>query len=209
MTNRLLKTLFGCKTGLAGRVIPVFFLGLLISLYGLPGVSLAQEPEAASVVVDPNIGAEQPAEGQQEGGEQKKTEKFVMPEVNPNDMTSLLFTYWEYTAIMEAKRAQGSVRPPTEAELRASVPGEELPPPPPEQRELRLAGIVYVAHDDWTIWLNEKRVTPDAVPPEAVDLVVFKEYVEIKWHDSYTNQIFPIRLRPHQRFNLDARIFLQ
>lgn len=209
MTNSLLKTLFGCKAGLVGRVFPVFFLGLFIGLFGLSGASLAQDAESSPVVVDPNIGAQQPAEGQQEGGEQKPPEKPVFPEINPNDMSSLLFTYWEYTAIMEAKRAQGSVRPPTEAELRASVPGEEIPKPPPEQRELRLAGIVYVAHDDWTIWLNEKRVTPDAVPPEAVDLVVFKEYVEIKWHDPYTNQIFPIRLRPHQRFNLDARIFLQ
>ncbi|HBR69792.1 MAG TPA: hypothetical protein DEA55_10500 [Rhodospirillaceae bacterium] len=209
MTGSLLKTLFGHKTGSVGRVLPAFFLGLLIGLSVMSGASLAQDAVDGSVVVDPNIGAQQPVEGQQEGGEQKKPEKFVMPEVNPNDMTSLLFTYWEYTAIMEAKRAQGSVRPPTEAELRASVPGEELPKPPPEQRELRLAGIVYVAHDDWTIWLNEKRVTPDAVPPEAVDLVVFKEYIELKWHDPYTNQIFPIRLRPHQRFNLDARIFLQ
>ena len=27
--------------------------------------------------------------------------------------------------------------------------------PPPEQRELRLGGIVYDSRSDWTIWLNE------------------------------------------------------
>jgi hypothetical protein len=30
----------------------------------------------------------------------------------------------------------------------------------------------------------------------------------MKWFDEYTNQVFPIRLRPHQRFNIDARMFL-
>ena len=33
-------------------------------------------------------------------------------------------------------------------------------------------------------------------------------YIEIKWYDSYTNLVYPLRLRPHQRFNLDNRIFL-
>ncbi len=148
-------------------------------------------------------------EGEQAGEAEVKKDKRGPTEIKPNEMPSLLFTYWEHTAIEEAKRARGTVRPPTDAELNAAMPDEEgRPKPPPEERELRLAGIVYVANDDWTIWLNEKRVTPTAVPPEAIDLEVYKEFIELKWHDDYTNQIFPIRLRPHQRFNLDARIFL-
>lgn len=166
----------------------------VIAIMVMPMCVQAQEAEA--VVSDTEVAQEEAAVQE-------------LPEINPNEIPSVLFTYWEHTAIMEAKSARGSVRPPTEAELAASVPDEEgRPKPPPEERELRLAGIVYVRHGDWTIWLNEKRVTPTAVPPEAIDLEVYKEFIELKWHDDYTNQIFPIRLRPHQRFNLDARIFL-
>jgi hypothetical protein len=88
-----------------------------------------------------------------------------------------------------------------------TAPAEKVKPPP-EEREITLGGIVYVDGDDWTIWLNGKRVNPKAIPKEVIDLKVYKEYVEMKWFDDYTNQIFPLRMRTHQRFNLDARIFL-
>jgi hypothetical protein len=128
--------------------------------------------------------------------------------VNPNEMPSLLFTYWEHTAIEDAKRYRGRVRPPEDSELMVPKGRGPVAMPPPEERDIRLGGIVYVNGDDWTIWLNGKRVTPTAVPHEAMDLKVYDQYIEMKWFDSYTNQIFPLRLRPHQRFNIDTRIFL-
>jgi hypothetical protein len=51
-------------------------------------------------------------------------------------------------------------------------------------------------------------VTPEALPEEIMDLKVYKEHVDLKWLDYYTNRIFPIRIRAHQRFNMDTRIFL-
>jgi hypothetical protein len=78
----------------------------------------------------------------------------------------------------------------------------------PGIRELALGGIVYRAGDDWTIWLNGRRVTPDAIPEQVYDLNVSKTYVDIKWYDAYTNRLYPVRLRANQRFNLDSRLFL-
>ena len=75
-------------------------------------------------------------------------------------------------------------------------------------REISLAGIVYRGAKEWTIWLNDLRVSPTAIPDEVLDLKVHKDYIELEWFDSSTNQIFPIRLRAHQRFNLDTRMFL-
>ncbi len=136
----------------------------------------------------------------------------VKPIFNPDDYNSVVFTYWEYVAIRDAKNARGVARPVSESELMRDLSlGEdeaEKIKPPPEERELRLGGLVYRGGSDWAVWLNEKRVTPDAIPKEVLDLKVFKTYIEFKWFDDYTNQIFPIRLRPHQRFNLDARVFL-
>ncbi len=129
--------------------------------------------------------------------------------IDPNQIPSLLFTYWEHTAITDAKKSVGETREVSEEEWRnIGGEGEQVTKPPPEEREIKLEGIVFVRHGDWTIWLNGKRVTPDAIPHEVTDLKVFKEYIEMKWFDNYTNQIFPIRLRPHQRFNIDTRIFL-
>lgn len=164
------------------RYVPAFFFMLLLVL-AVSGASLAQ----------------------QAGGE-----------VNPREIPSLMFTYWEHTAIVDAKedakRQEGVRRNVTEDELRRELnkaPSDApKPKPPPEMRELRLGGIAYTSADDWTIWLNEQRITPNALPEEIIDLRVRRHYIEVKWYDDYTSQIFPIKLRPHQRFNLDSRIFL-
>lgn len=131
-------------------------------------------------------------------------------DVDPERLSSLFFTFWEHNAIKDARNARGLARPPTEAELSALSGGEQLEriKPPPEEREIRLGGIVYTGKGDWTIWLNSKRITPQALPREIVELRVYREYIEVKWLDDYTQQIFPIRLRAHQRFNMDSRIFL-
>jgi hypothetical protein len=137
-------------------------------------------------------------------------------EVDPTTIPSLLFTYWEHTSIVDAKndaaRNIGVRRSVTQEELdraqRESMNEQEKPKPPPEARELRMGGILYTAKNDWTIWLNEQRITPNALPPEIVELRVYRHYVDMKWYDDYTSRIFPIRLRAHQRFNLDSRIFL-
>jgi hypothetical protein len=137
--------------------------------------------------------------------------EFTRGEINPIEIPSLLFTYWEHTAIIDARRSRGMVRPPTEDELTESLKqGDDVdrPKPPPEEREVSLSGISYMSANEWTIWINGQRVTPDALPVEAMDLKVYEQYVEIKWFDEYSNQILPIRLRPHQRFNMDTRIFL-
>jgi len=135
----------------------------------------------------------------------------TLQKFNADSFPSLLFTYWEQVAIEDARRSRGLNRAPTEAELLRDLEDDSediLQPPPPEKRNIELSGIAYKARKDWTIWLNGERVTPDAIPEEALDLKVFKEYIEIKWFDEYTNRIIPIRLRANQRFNIDSRIFL-
>ncbi len=135
--------------------------------------------------------------------------------LNPEgQMVSLFFTEWQHAAIREARNSRGLVRPLSQEE-RDDIAGQgptaepiALPKPPPEMRYVSLGGILYTGEGDWIIWLNGRRVTPDSLPREVLDLKVFKGYIDVKWLDDYSNQIYPIRLRPHQRFNLDTRIFL-
>lgn len=146
-------------------------------------------------------------QAQKESAKQPRTIKKFDAESFP----SLLFTYWEQVAIEDARRSRGLNRAPTERELERALDAEDnldMAKPPPAARNIALSGIAYKASKNWTIWLNGQRVTPKAIPSEVLDLKVFREYIEIKWYDEYTNRIIPIRLRPHQRFNIDTRIFL-
>ena len=118
-------------------------------------------------------------------------------------LRSVLYTPSDIAQIEEA-RQRFLTRPPRPGEIDRE--GDELIDP--GRRELTLAGIVYRTPKEWTIWFNEQRVTPTAIPEEVLDLKVYNEFIEVKWYDEFTNQIFPIRLRPHQRFNLDDRLFL-
>ncbi|MGH1399005.1 MAG: hypothetical protein ACRBCT_07310 [Alphaproteobacteria bacterium] len=121
---------------------------------------------------------------------------------------SVFFTAWERGAIANAKALRGMVRPIGDGEVENEWDGGAISKPPPEERNITLNGIVYNAVRDWTIWLNGKRFTPDALPREAIDIKVYKEYIEVEWYDEYTQRILPIRLRANQRFNIDTRIFL-
>jgi hypothetical protein len=64
---------------------------------------------------------------------------------DPGEMQSILFTYWEQTAIRDARRSRGLVRPPTEEELQRDLnkkPDGPKVAPPPEERYITLGGIV-------------------------------------------------------------------
>ena len=177
----------------------------IVSVFFCAVTSHAQD---ASVVDGEAAFFEEPVEGTTEASPAQN----AVRDIKPNDIPSLLFTFWEHTALQDARRARGVARAPTKAEVSREMnrksDGVLMAKPPPEEREIKLGGIVYISENDWTLWLNGKRVTPDAIPEEIIELRVYNEFIEVKWFDVYTNQIFPIRLRPHQRFNIDMRIFL-
>lgn len=189
-------------------------IALSVMAFGFTGPLYAQNvavgtdaPAANAEAAHDQAELQQPAAEQQGQGSNSSKPLF-----NADEYSSLVFTHWEHVAIKDAVKYRGKTRGVTEAELMRDLKKREdqaeKVKPPPEEREIRLSGIVYHGGKDWTIWLNEQRVTPDAIPEEVMDLKVYKTYIEFKWFDDYTNQIFPIRLRPHQRFNIDTRIFL-
>jgi hypothetical protein len=177
---------------------------------GDPTLNILQIDENTSPEADIDL-------SQQQASDAKPVQvKGVRDDILPSNMPSVLFTFWEYDAIRNVKKSRSSggvQRGVTDEELerelsQSSRPQERGPPPPPEEREIVLGGIAFTSKNDWTIWLNGQRVTPDALPSEIIDLRVNKHHIDMKWLDDYTQQIFPIRLRAHQRFNLDSRIFL-
>lgn len=127
------------------------------------------------------------------------------PSVMPSNIGPVFFTESEIELVRNARKGLVT-RAPTPAEL-DELTGEEIAIPQ-GPRNIKLGGIIYTGKDDWTIWLNNQQVRPNAIPSEVLDLNVYKEYIEIEWFDEYTNKIFPIRMRPNQTFNIDSRIFI-
>ncbi|MEZ5813223.1 MAG: hypothetical protein R3E13_00615 [Alphaproteobacteria bacterium] len=191
--------------------IVVFRMFVCAALLTLPLLVFSPDAQVQAQPVQPGQGAQiqspAPAAPLSVQEQQRQGDGF-----NPNDYDSLVFTHWEHIAIEDARRSRGKTRSVSEAELIRDInkrdDRSEKIKPAPEEREIRLSGIVYHSAKDWTLWLNEQRVTPEAIPEEVMDLKVYKTYIEFRWFDDWTNQIFPIRLRPHQRFNIDTRIFL-
>lgn len=144
------------------------------------------------------------------GIEKELKEKFKKDVFRASSISSLIYTTEQYASLSEARIGFNARIP-----LLKDASGKDLPDPndpnyrpPPSVRKLELGGIVFNNPDEWTIYLNGKRVTPDLLPPEALDLRVYKDFIELRWFDVQTNKIFPVRLRPNQTFNIDARIFL-
>lgn len=127
------------------------------------------------------------------------------PSVVPSTISPVFFTDSEIELVRNARKGLVT-RAPTPAEL-DELTGEEITIPQ-GPRNLKLGGIIFTSNNDWTIWLNNQQLRPDAIPSEVLDLKVYKEYIEIEWFDAYTNKIFPVRMRPNQTFNIDSRIFI-
>lgn len=128
--------------------------------------------------------------------------------VKPAEVGTLVFTLWQHSLLQDAKKLFVTRRP-TESEIAAAADGSAVEEARPRGiREIGLNGILYKGKDNWVVWLNGKRLAPNAVPKEVMDIKVSKDYIDLKWFDAYSNLIYPIRIRPHQRFNLDSRIFL-
>ena len=131
--------------------------------------------------------------------------------VDLNEIPSLFFTKWEHDLLIEA-RLGATTRPVTDGENPEDTAILALPDDPGNlagvPTEVELGGILYVSPSDWVIWLNGARVTPKAIPSVIMDIKVFKDHIDMEWLDRHTNQIYPIRLRAHQKFNLQSRMFL-
>ncbi|MAH05905.1 MAG: hypothetical protein CL561_10140 [Alphaproteobacteria bacterium] len=117
-------------------------------------------------------------------------------------MKSLFFNLQEYALIQEARRGFEARLPGSGVSTNAA-PTREIR----ARRDLILGGIVYKDKKQWTIYLNELRITPENLPDEILDIQVSNDFVRLKWFDKGTNTIFPVKLRPNQTFNLDAKLF--
>jgi len=124
---------------------------------------------------------------------------------SPEDMKTVMLSMWEQSLLKEAEIAYLTRSYDAEDGDIPSGESEEIVKGP---REIFLGGISYISENNWTIWLNAQRITPSMLPEELISLDVRDTFIELQWYDEYTNTIYPVRLKPNERFNIDSQIFL-
>ncbi len=124
------------------------------------------------------------------------TQTPIAPETKTMD--SIFFTPNQLIAITRAN--QGFIAP-----AEAYDPDNQSSKPiDPGPRIIALSGIVFNSQRDWTIWLNNERVTPNNIPDRVMGLSVRKDRVYIRWMDLGNQRIVNITLRPNQQYLLDS-----
>ena len=96
---------------------------------------------------------------------------------------------------------------------------EEAVAPPPNtgtgpamviqiDRKIILSGVFYRGPEDWTIWLNGRKLYPGRLLPEIIDIKVERDQVHLKWFDIGLNDIISVTMRPHQKYDIVTGLLL-
>jgi hypothetical protein len=78
----------------------------------------------------------------------------------------------------------------------------------PPIRRIILSGIVYRNPEDWIVWINNQKMTPDDVLPEVVSVAVQEDKIDLEWYDIGLNDVIKIRMRPHQIYDIVTGVLL-
>lgn len=108
---------------------------------------------------------------------------------------SLFFTDEEVSAIQRAL-------------LGISPTGDTQSNKPKKPRVLKLSGVIYKSPDDWVVWLNGNRVTPNNRLPEIINIEVEPTKIHLKWFDYGFNDVIFITLRPNQFYDIETGLLL-
>lgn len=146
-----------------------------------------------------------------------QTRDIAPVETPSENMRSLFYTAKEHKNLLDALRR----RIPPERRRLMGAGGDDVDvsqlegevirkkePEAPPPRILHLSGLIYTASDDWKLWLNGTQIVPGKVPESVSALNVTRDYIDMKWYDKVTGEVIPVRLRAHQRFNIDTKTFM-
>ncbi len=171
------------------KIYTVFFSVFMLFLLQLTSNIVFAYPN--DVIQKQNITNTNKSAGKSNGSNVTDTVKKYPPDTAFSK--SLLFTPQEISAI---QRALLGVDTPTK---------DDTPKLP---RVLRLSGMMYKSPNNWVIWLNGKRVTPNRLLPEIIDISVDGSKVHLKWFDYGINDVISITLKPNQTYDLETGILL-
>lgn len=177
------------------------------ALVAFPAVPMAQDEDEEEFMEIPSL--EDVLSGVESGMDEVVVEETIktvkLDKVPASNIPSLFWTDEEMRIIDQVKKGIVVFTPVAEEDLEDDDRNDGRYRIP---RDLRLSAIIYKGNKDWAFWLNGLRVTPGDLPKEMQYVKVYKDHIEMKWFDAVTGLVYPIRIRPDQRFNIDMRTFV-
>jgi hypothetical protein len=81
----------------------------------------------------------------------------------------------------------------------AEMLARKLPPAP--EGDIHLGAVLYYSPDDWTLWLQGEKWTPETVRGDLRVLEVTEDGVRLMWRDD-KRQEHEITLKPNQSYQI-------
>jgi hypothetical protein len=166
----------------------ILFLSVLLFLSGAVIAQNSAQKMPVAPVSQPAPVSPPPAAATAEGD--KEESSFA---------NSLLFTPLEILSIRNALKGGSTAE---------AVPVEQKNYNIPQVRRIIVSGIVYRNPEDWIVWINNKKMTPEDVLPEVVSVAVHEDKVDLEWYDIGLNDVIKIRMRPHQIYDIVTGVLL-
>jgi hypothetical protein len=143
-------------------------------------------------------------------------EVVSLPKIDVRNLAPMFWTPQEIQIIEQIKKGIVPIEPIDEQSILDNSEGDSNVSNANQEadmlyyapRQITLNGVVYKSKDDWVIWLNGLRITPKSEFDPLKSISVAEGNVQLKWYDALTDQIFPIKLKPHQKFDFDIKAFL-
>ena len=80
--------------------------------------------------------------------------------------------------------------------------------PPERHGDIHLGAVMYYGPDDWTLWLQDKKWTPDTVSDDLRVLEVTSDEVRLAWRGKDAASEIEFVLKPNQSFQTATGIII-
>ncbi len=111
---------------------------------------------------------------------------------------SIFFTPNQLISIMRANQGFIAPREAFDIKNQSDNPTDMGP------RAIAITGIIYNGSNDWTVWINNERVTPKNIPDRIMGINVSSDRVRLRWMDIGNQRIVNVTLRTNQIYLLDT-----
>lgn len=75
---------------------------------------------------------------------------------------------------------------------------------PPGQGDIRLGAIIYYDDEDWIVWMQGEKWTPETSHENMKITKVSEDSVSVSWKETEASEERLITLRPHQSYRIST-----
>ncbi len=183
------------------RCMKILLVLLLVLACSSEASAQRRRTATSKKAVAPILTAEQKAEQERN----KKTKwGLTNRELDKFFIDSFMFSGAEAALIQKAMG--GRVEKPQQTQETLKIEKKVVIP---KRRIIKVSGVLFRSTNDWAVWINGRKITPEQLLPEIIEIKVKNSsYVKLKWYDVGLNKVISIMMRPNQTYDITTGILL-